>query len=217
MDSFSKFVATLAKPGADIVASMTPASADLWHGGTGVSTEAGELMEAVQNYMIFNVSRDNVDFYPDPVGYEDAIRVNMIEECGDLYFYAQMIRNNIYADAKATGDVFDLLLTRALPDEEIDHDAPFGDTMLYLTVDMNIAAVKLLDLIKKIVVYNKAVPLDALIEALEEVEILVGLVAQALGVPIQFIEDENRAKLAVRYAGMTYTDDAANARADKAA
>jgi len=217
MDSFSKFVATLAKPGADIVASMTPASADLWHGGTGVSTEAGELMEAVQNYMIFNVSRDNVDFYPDPVGYEDAIRVNMIEECGDLYFYAQMIRNNIYADAKATGDVVDLLLTRALPDEEIDHDAPFGDTMLYLTVDMNIAAVKLLDLIKKIVVYNKAVPLDALIEALEEVEILVGLVAQALGVPIQFIEDENRAKLAVRYAGMTYTDDAANARADKAA
>ena len=72
-----EMVRTLTKPGADIIKTLTPESANLWHMATGVSGEAGELLDAVKKMAIYNKPLD---------------RDNVIEELGDLEFYMEGIR-----------------------------------------------------------------------------------------------------------------------------
>jgi NTP pyrophosphatase (non-canonical NTP hydrolase) len=73
-------VKTLSKPGADIVNTLTPEKADLWHHGTGVAGEAGELLDAIKKAAIYNKPID---------------RANVVEELGDLEFYMEGIRQNL--------------------------------------------------------------------------------------------------------------------------
>lgn len=73
---FSEMVASLAKPGADIIASLTPEKADLLHMAVGVSGESGELLDAVKKYVVYN---------------KDLDRENVKEELGDIYFYLDRI------------------------------------------------------------------------------------------------------------------------------
>lgn len=73
-------VKKLAKTGEAIVASLTPDAAHLWHMATGVSGEAGELLDAVKKYAIYVKLID---------------RQNVIEELGDLEFYMEGIRNGL--------------------------------------------------------------------------------------------------------------------------
>jgi NTP pyrophosphatase (non-canonical NTP hydrolase) len=73
-------VRRLAKPGAEILASLTPEKCDLWHHGTGVETEAGELLDAIKKVAIYGKEVD---------------RANVIEELGDLEFYMEGIRQNL--------------------------------------------------------------------------------------------------------------------------
>lgn len=77
---FEEMVAALVKPGEDIIASLTPAKADLWHMGTGVSGEAGELLDAIKRVAVYNK----------PIDLE-----NVIEELGDLEFFMEGIRQNL--------------------------------------------------------------------------------------------------------------------------
>lgn len=65
-----EMVAALAKPGADIMAGLSPSGADLWHHATGVVTEAGELLA----------------FHS---------RANMVEELGDFEFYLTGVYLNL--------------------------------------------------------------------------------------------------------------------------
>jgi NTP pyrophosphatase (non-canonical NTP hydrolase) len=74
---FSSMVNSLAKPGADIVASLTPNGAHLLHMVVGISGEAGELLDAVKKHII----------YCKPVD-----RENLVEELGDLEFYMEGVR-----------------------------------------------------------------------------------------------------------------------------
>lgn len=76
----AEMVRVLAKPGADIVSSMSPEKADLWHHATGVVGEAGELIDAVKKHAIYNKPID---------------RVNVVEELGDIEFYLEGIRQNL--------------------------------------------------------------------------------------------------------------------------
>lgn len=76
----AELVAALAKPGADIVASLTPESAHALHMAVGVSGEAGELLDAVKKYAI----------YVKPVD-----RENVVEEMGDIEFYLQGLRSGL--------------------------------------------------------------------------------------------------------------------------
>lgn len=76
----SEMVSVLVKPGQDIIDSLTPQKADLWHMGTGVSGEAGELLDAIKKHVIYNK----------PIDIE-----NVIEELGDLEFYMEGIRQNL--------------------------------------------------------------------------------------------------------------------------
>jgi len=74
VDHHETMVRMKAKPGIDILQSLTPEKCHLWHMATGASTEAGELLGAVKNHLIYN----------NPVDVE-----NIIEELGDLLFYLQ--------------------------------------------------------------------------------------------------------------------------------
>jgi len=67
----------LRKPGAEILASLTAEDVDLWHMATGVTGEAGELVDAVKKAVVY---RRPIDC------------VNVIEELGDLEFYMEGIR-----------------------------------------------------------------------------------------------------------------------------
>lgn len=73
----SDMVQNLVKKGYDILKTLTPEMAHNWHMATGVSGEAGELLDAVKKYAIYNK----------PIDLE-----NVIEELGDLEFYMEGLR-----------------------------------------------------------------------------------------------------------------------------
>lgn len=74
---FEEMVSVLGKPGADIIRSLTPGRMNALHMAVGVSGEAGELLDAVKKYVIYDKPVD---------------RANIIEELGDLEFYMQGLR-----------------------------------------------------------------------------------------------------------------------------
>jgi len=76
----NEMVAALAKPGADIIASLTPEKAHAIHMAIGISGEAGELLDAIKKYVIYNKTVD---------------RENVVEELGDLEFYIEGIRQGL--------------------------------------------------------------------------------------------------------------------------
>lgn len=76
----AEMVKCLIKEPERILASLKPESVDLWHGATGVCTEAGELLDAVKRHTIYEKPID---------------RVNVIEELGDLEFYMEQIRQRL--------------------------------------------------------------------------------------------------------------------------
>ena len=76
----SDLVKTLVKSGSEIAAHINAREADLWHAATGVSGEAGELLDAVKRHVIYKKPLD---------------RENMVEELGDLEFYMEQVRQNL--------------------------------------------------------------------------------------------------------------------------
>ncbi len=78
--NYSLFVSMLFKDGADILKTMTPEKMDTLHAGVGVSGEAGELLDAIKKWVVYNKPLD---------------RDNVIEELGDIEFYLQRIRSII--------------------------------------------------------------------------------------------------------------------------
>lgn len=74
---FEDLVRSLKKPGADIIQSLTPEKADMMHMAMGVSGEAGELLDAVKKFTIYNKPLD---------------RINLIEEMGDIEFFMEGLR-----------------------------------------------------------------------------------------------------------------------------
>ncbi len=76
----SEMVRQLIKDADDIIRELTPAKAHAWHMGTGVCTEAGELLDAVKKYVCYNKPLD---------------RANVIEEMGDIEFYLEGMRDRL--------------------------------------------------------------------------------------------------------------------------
>lgn len=77
---YSKMISVLVKPGAVIKDSLTSEGVDLWHMATGISGEAGELLDAIKKHVIYTKPLD---------------RDNVIEELGDLEFYMEGLRQNL--------------------------------------------------------------------------------------------------------------------------
>jgi NTP pyrophosphatase (non-canonical NTP hydrolase) len=80
VDRFKTMVANITKSGAQIKEEITPEQAHMWHMATGISGEAGELLDAVKKHVIYQKELD---------------RVNVIEELGDLEFYMEAFRGII--------------------------------------------------------------------------------------------------------------------------
>ena len=79
-NSHEEMVDALIKPGEDILKDLTPESVEAWHMATGTSGEAGELLDAVKKYAIYNRPID---------------RENVVEELGDIEFYMQGLRKKL--------------------------------------------------------------------------------------------------------------------------
>lgn len=75
--TFEEMVRSLTKDGGDILKLLSSSDVHLWHMATGISGEAGELLDAVKKSMIYNRELD-ID--------------NVIEELGDIEFYLQGMR-----------------------------------------------------------------------------------------------------------------------------
>lgn len=74
---YNQMVRRLSKPGEDIIATLTPLRAHMWHMATGVSGEAGELSDAIKKGCIYNKEIDVA---------------NIKEELGDLEFFMEGVR-----------------------------------------------------------------------------------------------------------------------------
>ena len=83
MKDHKKLVFELAKPGQDIVDELTPMQAFALHMAIGVSGEAGELLDTIKKFAI----------YQKPLDLE-----NVVEELGDIEFYLQGIRQAFCID-----------------------------------------------------------------------------------------------------------------------
>lgn len=77
MITHEELVAKLCKPGIDIKSELTNEQAALWHMATGISGEAGELLDAIKKHTI----------YQKPLDIE-----NIVEELGDLEFFMEGLR-----------------------------------------------------------------------------------------------------------------------------
>ena len=80
MINYAKFVGDLIKSGAQILLSLAPAKINMWHMATGISGEAGELLDAIKKHVVYNKPLD---------------RENVIEELGDLEFYMEGLRQEL--------------------------------------------------------------------------------------------------------------------------
>jgi NTP pyrophosphatase (non-canonical NTP hydrolase) len=83
MKEHKKLVFELAKPGQDIVDELTPMQAFALHMAIGVSGEAGELLDTIKKFAIY---QKPVDF------------TNLVEELGDIEFYLEGIRQAFSLD-----------------------------------------------------------------------------------------------------------------------
>lgn len=75
--SHQQMVTDLMKPGQDILDSLTPAKCEIIHMVMGISGEAGELLDAIKKFVMYNkvIDMDHV-----------------IEEMGDLEFFLEGAR-----------------------------------------------------------------------------------------------------------------------------
>lgn len=78
--TYAEFVTSKKKHGAAIVEQMTSEKADALHMAIGVAGEAGELIDAVKRWGIYNKPID---------------RKNVVEELGDLEFYMEGLRQRL--------------------------------------------------------------------------------------------------------------------------
>ena len=69
---FDAMVASLVKPGENILVSLTPQKCHLLHMVLGIAGEAGELVDAVKKHVIYDKVLD---------------LENVVEECADVLFY----------------------------------------------------------------------------------------------------------------------------------
>lgn len=86
---------------------------------------------------------------------------------------------------------------------------------LHMAVGVSGEAGELLDAVKKSAIYCKPIDMDNVIEELGDIEFYMEGLRASLGITREQTLQANIKKLSKRYASLTYTNDAAQARADK--
>jgi NTP pyrophosphatase (non-canonical NTP hydrolase) len=83
--SFSNMVASLVKPGEEILQTLSPQQAHLLHMLIGISGEVGELTDAIKKSIIYGKPLD---------------RENVVEEIGDVFFYMEGLMQGLDISGK---------------------------------------------------------------------------------------------------------------------
>lgn len=192
--SYKAFVRLLAKPGEDILSSLTPFKCQLMHAAIGFAGEALELSECVN----MRPANETID------------AENFIEELGDIEFFLEHLR-----------DVLDLHRHTALPavphdKGEVDVSRRAAHVLAPLVTELACLSGSVLDHVKKHVIYNKPLVTEPIFYDLLEIEDVLQAMRVIAGLSRDDVLNANRAKLAKRYSDLSYSDAAAQARADKA-
>lgn len=111
-----------------------------------------------------------------------------------------------------------LVAALAKPGEKIAQELTPSDAhQLHMAIGICGEAGELMDAIKKAAVYRKPIDRINVIEELGDLEFYMEGLRQGLGITREETIDANIAKLSKRYAAGSYTDQAAQQRADKTA
>lgn len=89
--------------------------------------------------------------------------------------------------------------------------------LMHMAIGIAGEAGELLDAIKKQVIYRKPLDRENVLEELGDLEFYMEGIRQAVGFTREECLEANIAKLGKRYEGLTYSDQAAQDRADKSA
>ena len=111
----------------------------------------------------------------------------------------------------------ELVTALAKPGDVIANELTGKDAHeLHMAVGIAGEAGELLDAIKKAVIYRKPLDRVNVIEELGDLEFYMEGLRQSLSISREEVLTENINKLSTRYQSMSYTDSAAQQRADKA-
>lgn len=193
---FTNMVRKLAKSGVHICYSLDGQKAHDWHMATGIAGECGEFLECA--YKLTLTSELDVE--------------NAIEELGDVHFYLQGLFN---ANPKL------------IPPSEYQpsYELSSKRTLLEMAIELSISGAAILDAVKKVCVYGKTFgeSVTGELELQKDIDKLIGIICDIyglLGLTHDQVLEANMNKLLkgdnARYANGTYSDQQAQARADKA-
>jgi len=98
----------------------------------------------------------------------------------------------------------------------IDSLTPEDADLLHMAVGVSGEAGELLDAVKKKVIYRKELDIDNMKEELGDIEFYMERIRQICGFTREEVIEANISKLSKRYKSLSYSDDAAQKRADKA-
>lgn len=87
--------------------------------------------------------------------------------------------------------------------------------LLHMTMGLSGESGEFLDAVKKHIMYNKPLDMENVIEELGDIEFFLEGIRQNLNILREDTIAANIAKLGVRYQGFSYSDKAAQERADK--
>jgi hypothetical protein len=184
MIAHNALVASLAKPGDDILNSLTGSKCEAWHHASCIPGEVGELFSALLNHAVTG----------------ELDRENVVEELGDIEFYLQGLRAVTGIERVETLTMASIVVSLS-SDCYLNLPATAGDVF---------------DATKKWVIYNKSFDVQALILALEAFEAVLEAVRQHHDISYAESVAGNIMKLGTRYSSMSYSDQQAQDRADKA-
>lgn len=193
---YTAMVALLAKSGFEIQQDLSDESTHLWHMATGVSGEATEIMSALYD--------DGVEVW------EDVDIDNMVEELGDIDFYMEGVYHGV--------EYIHMLHINAMANANLYWDRTDRlEAARYTAVRLQIAAGSVLDLIKKVAIYNKPLaPLkQQILDYLFDMNIWLTILLEICDSSRYASRQHNMEKLETRYPNYGYSNEHAQARADK--
>lgn len=111
----------------------------------------------------------------------------------------------------------DMVKVLAKPGEQITEELTAEDAhLMHMAIGISGEAGELLDAIKKQVIYRKELDLENVIEELGDLEFYMEGLRQGLGISREQCLAANINKLGTRYKNFQYSNENAQARADKA-
>jgi NTP pyrophosphatase (non-canonical NTP hydrolase) len=97
----------------------------------------------------------------------------------------------------------------------INELTPAQADLLHMSIGVSGEAGELLDAVKKHVIYQKPIDRENVVEELGDLKFYIQGIQNNLGISDEEVEAHNRKKLSARYDKLTYSNEAAQARADK--